>query len=124
MGAWGDLDARELKIKQVPVIGHGTGVILFPWDWREGIFRRHENRMGNKNPVDGDFREQIYKIYKFTNLQKLHESMPPYQQGYCHAGCTPRSKVAHLPIHSIEGGFANIATRTKTHLSYFVKMSE
>ena len=81
LGARGDLDARELKIKQVPVIGHGTGVILFPWDWRGCIFRRRENMMGNRSPADGDFREQIYKIYKFTNLQKLHESMPPYQQG-------------------------------------------
>jgi hypothetical protein len=56
-------------------------VILFPWDGREGIFSRHENRMGNKNPVDGDFREQIYKIYKFTNLQKLHEGVPPISAG-------------------------------------------
>jgi hypothetical protein len=80
--------------------------------------------MGTKNPVDGDFREQIYKICKFTNLQKLNERIPPYQQGYCNAGCTPRAKMAHLPIHSIAGGFANIATRIKTHLSYFVKMPE
>ena len=81
MGAWGDRDARELKIKQVSVIGHGTGVILFPWDWKEGIFRRHENRMGYKNPVYGDFREQNYKIYKFTNLQKLHGEYAPISAG-------------------------------------------
>ena len=37
--------------------------------------------MGNRSPADGDFREQIYKIYKFTNLQKLHEGVPPISAG-------------------------------------------
>jgi hypothetical protein len=62
-------------------IGHGTGVILFPWDWRGCIFRRRENMMGNRSPADGDFWEQIHKIYKFTNLQKLHEGVCPHISG-------------------------------------------
>ena len=43
--------------------------------------------MGSRSPEDRDVWEQIYKIYKFTNLQKLHEGVFPHiQRGYCLQG--------------------------------------